>query len=103
MIHSLNVPSRARNLRKMQNFGEALVTLPEKYVVLPEKYVAGLVTLPEKYVILPEKYVAGLVTLPEKYVAGLVTFLRNTLFCPRNTLQVSFVKIMTGLVCQNND
>ena len=92
MIHSLNVPSRARNLRKMQNFGEALVTLPEKYVVLPEKYVAGLVTLPEKYIV-----------LPEKYVAGLVTFLRNTLFCPRNTLQVSFVKIMTGLVCQNND
>ena len=42
-------------------FGEALVTLREKYVVLPEKYVAGLVTLPEKYVVLSDKYVAGLV------------------------------------------
>ena len=42
-------------------YREALVTLPEKYVVLPEKYVAGLVTLPEKYVVLSEKYVAGLV------------------------------------------
>ena len=64
--------------------GEALVTLPEKYVVLPEKYVAGLVTLPEKYVVLPEKYVAGLVTLPEKYV-------------------VLSKKYIADLVCQNND